>query len=454
LPSRDPQGAAGIVTISKLFRSFWRARLGEVTGLRTSELKGVRTKRGGEAIAAYVAGFPRPALTTMTMIDKSRYLRTTKLLSSVPADLLRRIASEMEEFPAAAGRVVCREGEPGDALYFIAEGELRVEKEGKTIVCLHPPECVGEIALIDDLPRSATVVAEQDSVLLKWDRHCFIKALSESAEVKNGIFKMLTFRLREDGFRQVMEAVERERLRQDLRRAHEIQMAMLPGRELRDEHLEIHGCCRPADQVGGDYFDYCPLEGSKTALILGDATGHGFYSGLFVAMAKSCLHNQLRTDHAPSRVMEAMNRTLSLTLHAFRLMSCCFIVFDPAAGTMAYCNAGHPAPFLFSRRTRRLQRLAPTDTVLGMPNAEDSEFSNHNAEWHPGDTLLLYSDGITEARNSGDEEFGRRRLEEILLRSIDESPQRIMESILDAVSRHSEQRSQDDDITIVVARAL
>jgi len=388
------------------------------------------------------------------MIDKARFLQTTKLLSSAPAALLERIASEMEVLPAAASQVVCREGEPGDALYFIAEGEVRVEKEGKTIVCLHPPECVGEFSLIDDLPRSATVVAEQDSVLLKWDRRCFIRALAESPEIKDGIFKILTFRLREDGFRQVMEAVERERLRQDLRRAHEIQMAMLPGGELRNEHVEICGCCRPADQVGGDYFDYCLLEGSKTALILGDATGHGFYSGLFVAMAKSCLHNQLRTDHAPSRVMEAMNRTLSLTLHSFRLMSCCFIVFDPAAEALAYCNAGHPPPYLFSRQTRQLQKLNSTDTLLGMPNAENALFSNNPAEWRPGDTLLLYSDGITEARNSDEEEFGSERLEEVLLKSIDESPQRIMESILDAVSRHSSQRSQDDDITIVVARAL
>jgi sigma-B regulation protein RsbU (phosphoserine phosphatase) len=89
-----------------------------------------------------------------------------------------------------------------------------------------------------------------------------------------------------------------------------------------------------------------------------------------------------------------------------------------------------------------------------MPNAENALFSNNPAEWRPGDTLLLYSDGITEARNSDEEEFGSERLEEVLLKSIDESPQRIMESILDAVSRHSSQRSQDDDITIVVARAL
>jgi serine phosphatase RsbU (regulator of sigma subunit) len=388
------------------------------------------------------------------MTDKKQFLRTTKLLSLVPESTLVRIASEVESLSVMAGQVVCREGDPGDALYFIAEGEVRVEKEGKTIVCLHPPECVGEFALIDDLPRSATVVAEQDCILFRWKRKHFINALAESSEIKQGVLKILTFRLREDGFRQVMEAVERERLRQDLRRAHEIQMAMLPGGELRTEQLQLCGFCRPADQVGGDYFDYCSLEGNRTALILGDATGHGFYSGLFVAMAKSCLHNQLRTDHAPSRVMEAMNRTLSLTLHAFRLMSCCFMVFDPPLGKMAYCNAGHPPPYLYSRQLRQLQKLMPTDSLLGMPNAENALFSNNQADWKPGDTLLLYSDGITEARNSDEEEFGSGRLEEVFVTSIEESPQKIMDSILEAVSLHCGRRNQDDDITIVVARAF
>jgi serine phosphatase RsbU (regulator of sigma subunit) len=388
------------------------------------------------------------------MIEKEKFLKTSALLSAIPPNQLAQIASELETAPVHAGDVVCREGEPGDALYFIVEGELRVEKEGKTIVCLHPPECVGEFALIDDLPRSATVVAEQDSVLLRWDRRHFIRALSESSELKHGVLKVLTFRLREDGFRQVMEAVERERMRQDLRRAHEIQMAMLPGGELCTEHTQICGCCRPADQVAGDYFDYCALPGSKTALILGDATGHGFYSGLFVAMAKSCFHNQLRTDYSPSKVMEAMNRTLSLTLHSFRLMSCCFIVLDPLAGGLTFCNAGHPPPYHFGRKSGRLERLPATDVLLGLPNTENAPFTNSQAEWQSGDSLVLYSDGITEARNFKEEEFGDDRLAAIL-RSCPQSPPReIMDIVLDAVSRHCDRKNQDDDMTIVVARAL
>lgn len=388
------------------------------------------------------------------MIDKVQFLQRTKLLSSVPETVRARIASEVEVVAAKAGEVLCREGEPGDALYFIVEGELRVEKEGTTIVCLFPPECVGEFALIDDLPRSATVVAEKDSILLKWERRNFIQVLADSSEVKRGVLKVLTFRLREDGFRQVLAAVERERLRQDLRRAHEIQMAMLPGEELRTEHLQICGFCRPADQVGGDYFDYCLLEGNKAALILGDATGHGFYSGLFVAMAKSCLHNQLRTDYAPSKVMEAMNRGLSLTLHDFRLMTCCFIVLDPLAKSLTYCNAGQTPPYHFSRQAKQLQRLMPTDLLLGMPNAENARFGNSETCWQPGDILVMYSDGITEAQNSQEEEFGHERLEAVLLKSVDEPPPRIIESIFDAVSRHSDRSKQDDDITLVVARAL
>ncbi len=393
-------------------------------------------------------------MSTMTDLDKGHFLTKTTLLTGVPSPLCARIASRLTEVRVPAGATVFHEGDLGDALYFVVEGELKVEKQGVKLLSLPPYQCVGEFALIDDQPRSATVVAEQDSLLLRWDREHFKRLSLESIEIAQCVWKLLTHRLREDGYRHVLSAIEQERVQQDLRRAREIQMAMLPSADLSTAHVQVSGFCRPADYVGGDYFDYLAMGGDRVGLIIGDATGHGFYAGLFVAMAKSCFHNQIETDFSPQKVMGSMNRTLSLALHANRLMTCCFVALDPAARTLSYCNAGHPPPYHFRRRAREMDRLQPTDPLLGLPNYESAKFNMSTSEWCSGDLLVLFSDGIVERENSGEEMFGYERLEDLVLRNIDRPPSQIGAAILEAVLAHGGQSPQGDDITLVVALAL
>jgi len=390
----------------------------------------------------------------MTELDKGNFLTKTSLLAGVPPPLCACIAPHLTEVRVSAGEVVFHEGDPGDALYFVVEGELRIEKQGVNLLSLPPFQCVGEFALIDDQPRSATVIAEHNSLLLRWDREHFKRLSLESSEVTQGVWKLLTHRLREDGYRHVLVLIEQERVQQDLRRAREIQLAMLPSADLATPHVRVCGFCRPANYVGGDYFDYRALGSDKVGLIIGDATGHGFYAGLFVAMAKSCFHNQIETDSSPQKVMESMNRTLSLALNANRLMTCCFVALDPVSGTLTYCNAGHPPPYHFRPRAQKIDRLQPTDPLLGLPNFESASFNSSTSEWSSGDVLVLFSDGIIEAQNSKEERFGYKRLEDLVQQNIDNPPSQIGAAILEAVSAHSDQCSQADDITIVVARAL
>ncbi len=390
----------------------------------------------------------------MTELDKGYFLTRTTLLAGVPHHICDRIALHLTEVRVSAGEIVFREGDPGDSLYFVVEGELRIEKQGVKLLSMPPFQCVGEFALIDDEPRSATVVAEQDSRLLRWDREHFKRLSLESTEFAQSVWKLLTHRLREDGFRHVLMLLEQERVQQDLRRAREIQLAMLPSTDLSTPRVQVCGFCRPADYVGGDYFDYRALEGGKVGVIIGDATGHGFYAGLFVAMAKSCFHNQIDTDFSTQKVMESMNRALSLTLNANRLMTCCFIALDPASESLTYCNAGHPPPYHFRRHAGKLDRLRSTDPLLGLPNCESASFNSSTSDWSSGDVLLLFSDGIIEARNSDEERFGYKRLEELLLQNVDSSALQMAKAILDAALAFSDQCPQEDDITLVVARAL
>ena len=189
------------------------------------------------------------------MLDRAAFLKANTLLAKLPTDIVSDLASRMREVRASAGEVIFSEGEPGDAAYFIVEGSLFVEKDGIRIVEMSTGDCVGEFALIDEGRRSATAIAKTDVLLLEWRHAEFERALTLGSSVAKGIFQYLISKLRRDVALQVSAGLERERWQQDLKRAHEIQMAMLPQGDLLIEHAEISGYCMPAADVGGDYHD-------------------------------------------------------------------------------------------------------------------------------------------------------------------------------------------------------
>ena len=221
------------------------------------------------------------------MSDRLSFLRDTELLASVPESLVSEIDTRLEEVVLEAGEVLFDEGEEGDAVYIVVEGRLRLEADGMTLINRADGDCVGEYALIDEEPRSAAAIAETPVKLLRWERRDFQETLGQDPAVARGIFKMLTGKLREDVKSTVRLERERERWRQDLVRAREIQQGMLPAQRMLAETIELAGVCSQASEVGGDFYDYLCLDDDSVGLIIGDVTGHGFYAGLFVAMAKS-----------------------------------------------------------------------------------------------------------------------------------------------------------------------
>lgn len=382
------------------------------------------------------------------------FLKETELLKGVPDDLMEGIIEAFQEIRAKPGETIFQEGEVGDGVYLVVEGSLSLETSQVKVFRVESGEWVGELALIDEAPRSASAIAETETLLLKWTREDFMKALKGNPEVVHGILKTLSRKLRQDLALQVEATVRHERWLQDIQRAHEIQMAMLPEGDLSTEAISISGYCHPAEDVGGDYYDYLPLAGNQLSLILADVMGHGFYAGLLVAMAKSCLHTQTKTDSSPAAVMESMNRTVFSSVQSGLLMTCCYLVFDFQKKTLTYTNAGHPFPYHYCRATDRLERLDSTDLLLGIPGYQDVQFTTVERSLDHGDLLVLYSDGIPEAANTDEEQFGEQRMAEILMENKDKSAREIKDCVLDAVSQHCQGMEQGDDITLVVAQAL
>ncbi len=393
-----------------------------------------------------------PRVIAVQSSDHIEFLKQTELFAHMPVRMLELIDRHLVEIHLTAGETLFEKGDVGDAVYIIKEGILSLQSDDVHLFARQRGELVGEFALIDDEPRSAAAVAETDTVLFKWERDSFQKMLAKDAEVARGIFRLLTGKLREDVERRVRLVAEQERWRQDIARAREIQAGMLPREHLLQPSLEIAGYCSPATEVGGDFYDYIEYGPQELGIIIGDVTGHGFYSGLFVAMAKSCVHTQARVAHTPAEIMKALRRALSLSIQRRMLMTCCYVVLDLARNVLTYANAGHPYPYLFTPETGALKKLEALDPILGALDEDAQEFEEREIPWRPGDLLVLYTDGILETRDASGKMFGAEGIEQSIRDCASGSAMMTRDRMLSALKRHAGRAPRTDDLTLVVAR--
>ena len=386
----------------------------------------------------------------ITLLD---ILHQSSLFETMSDTVGQKLLLEMDEISLEEGEVLFSEGEPGNAVYIIAEGLINLEQGGVKLVTRDIGTCIGEFALIDDGPRSATAVAASNARLLKLGREAFNEILGSHPQVAKGVLETLTSKLRDEGAARIKVEVQRAKLAHEMELAHRIQVSMLPAGNYVFGSFEISCLCKPAEKVGGDYVDYIPLDDGRLAIILGDVTGHGVDAGLFVAMAKSCLHTQIRNDPSPAAVMRSLNRVISLPPGVPALMSCVYMVLDAGAAKLSYINAGHPHPLLYSKAGDDVLSLDTTDPPLGVFRDEDPDYHGVDAPWQPGSMLLIYSDGISELRNGDGEMFGDQRVIDSFRKDAGRTAADLEIRLETDIDRHAGLVPPRDDMTLIVVRA-
>ncbi len=240
------------------------------------------------------------------------------------------------------------------------------------------------------------------------------------------------------------EAIEKERIERELELAAGIQRQILP-RDLPDvPGVEIAARNRPTRQVGGDYYDVFPLSRGRLAFLVADVSGKGVPAALLVSTVHAAVHLQLDDAKTVAELVGRIDRHLQKYAATRKFLTCFFGLIEPDTGTLRYVSAGHN-PALLRRRSGTIEQIRATGVPLGMfPNATWRE---ETLVMEPGDLLCVYSDGITEALNSADEEFGLERLSGLL--SV-EPPARVCEAVFDAVSAFAGDTSQYDDQTLLL----
>jgi len=250
--------------------------------------------------------------------------------------------------------------------------------------------------------------------------------------------------------RAAAEKLEAERrLAHELEIAQQVQARLFPQTLPPLKTLDYAGFCMQAREVGGDYYDFLNLGRARLGLVIGDTSGKGIGAALLMANLQANLRSQSAIAlEQPQRFLQSVNQLFYENTTESAYATLFFAEYDDQTRRLRYANCGHYSPILL-RRDGALERLSCTGTVLGLFQQWDC--SVEEQQLFPGDILALYTDGISEALNTAQEEFGEQRLIESLRRNRERPTPALLKTILDEVQQFSA-HEQHDDITLIVAK--
>jgi serine phosphatase RsbU (regulator of sigma subunit) len=250
----------------------------------------------------------------------------------------------------------------------------------------------------------------------------------------------------------LLEVADRLSLKGELEVAREIQLAMLPMGTYSAGDAEICGVTRPANTVGGDFYDVLPIADDpdgRVILTIGDVAGKGSPAALLMALLLAVLRTLVDERLDPCPLMARLNAQICRHSPASRFITLFYAVYTPGTGALTYVNAGQNPPLL-RRRDGSIERLCSTGVALGM--FEGSTYHAMDTRVEPGELLVLYSDGITEAENPAGQPMEESGLEAFITAHAPESPAELAPGILRAVEAHAKDSRFTDDLTVLILK--
>ena len=251
--------------------------------------------------------------------------------------------------------------------------------------------------------------------------------------------------------RLVRDSLEQERLQHEMHLAHGLQMKLLPSAEIVAPVAIVGARVQPAEDVGGDFYNLFRLGPDRTGAMIGDVSGHGYRAALIMALAMSAATIHAPRMPEPGEVLQLIFAALDEELESTEMyISVFYAVVDRRLGKLRYANAGHPHAFLISG-DGSAERLMALDPPLGM----GEEFpSSESRPWTSGeDLLVLFTDGITDARNRRDQRLGEEAVLDVIVKHRASTPEEIVDEVFAAVRKHTGRVAARDDRTLLVLRS-
>lgn len=359
----------------------------------------------------------------------------------------RLLLEAMQPVQIRAGEDIVSVGDsPEDGMYIILEGRANVlTAENALINELAEGDVVGELALIKDGFRKATVRAVTPVVCANISRGLFLEIADANRKVYAALLELLYTKT-------TMIVTERERLKSEIEIASRIQTGFLPksfARFCKLPHVQITARMKPAKGVGGDFYDIFLVDESRLCFLAADVSGKGVPAALFMTLAKTHIKNYMMLDIPIAEVAELVNNRLNEDNEEELFVTAFLCVLDTRTNKLTYVNAGHNRPFICRQGEVFSMLDCKVDFVLGI--MEDMSYREQTTDLLPGDCICLYTDGVTEAFNPEGEMFLDQGMEDALNRHQNNAyePEIFIEAIYEEVEQFAREEPQSDDITVV-----
>jgi sigma-B regulation protein RsbU (phosphoserine phosphatase) len=375
-----------------------------------------------------------------------------------------------------AGTIVCREGELEHVFYIIEEGQVAITQRlsdgsEQTLGVQGPGSFFGEIALLENRPRSASVRTLADSRLLEITEEDFEQIIHRSPEAALTVLRGVIRSLRETDRVTISqlqaknvelqqayadlkvaqaELVEQERLKRELEIAAEVQRSILPAEFPSIPGFEFAACARPAREVGGDYYDLLLLDDDRFGLVMADVSGKSIHAALYMAVTRALFLAEAAEYQSPHDAAHQIHNLLMTSSDSDMFVTAFYGVVNRQTREMRYVRAGHDLPIHFQGQTGQLSLLRAPGRFLG--SLEGLVLDEATLQFSPGDALVCYSDGLTDATSPDGERYGLERLKGVVARAGYESVRALSEAIIADVDSFRAGTSQPDDLTLLVMK--
>ena len=354
------------------------------------------------------------------------------------------------------GDTILRRGAANQDLHFVLSGCVHVHFDMDNLsqpIALGVGEVFGEISVIEERPISAFVIAAEPCRILLLPAAVFWSEVASAPGVTRGLMRALCSRLRNNAtimLQAMQERLRHEALEAELRLAREIQMGMLrhaspwfPDR--RDFSIFAH--IEPAKLVGGDLFDAFLVDADHLVLLIGDVSGKGISAALFMVRALTLLRSAAVPWLSLLQTVQDVNRMLADENEAMMFLTLFMAVLDLRTGELEYVNYGHEPPLVRAPDGSVAFSPTPAGTMFGL--SRHARAGSGSLVLAPGSTLLLYTDGVTEAMDPEYRQFGPNGLLEAAAAAAGQDPDELINQIVAAVNNHVGAAEQSDDVTML-----
>ena len=247
---------------------------------------------------------------------------------------------------------------------------------------------------------------------------------------------------------------ENERMHQEIAAAKSVQQKLLPRSLPTFESVIVSAACIPAYEVGGDYYDFFPLDDKRLGVLIGDVSGKGISAAFYITLAKGVIVSQVRGSGSPSDVLHRVNALLYGVMERGKFVSMIYGIYNTYTREFSFSNAGHN-PLVVLRKSGDISTVAAKGMALGLDKGERFEraVTTASVTLEKGDCLLLYTDGVTEAMNAEHAEYGEERMMKTLRNAPLHAADLISATLAD-VRKFAGKAHQHDDITLVALQAM